>query len=134
MAFAAQTLTRGQANRAGRPGRAASPAAGRMLDAIEGHQQLQIGVYCAVDLDDLTEASTVLASAAGVWFELLAPEYDRRNRLVDLDRGAAHRARIGRGRQTYGEAVLECSFMKSSWRRVSSTKASRGGCCGEYSP
>ena len=93
-AFAAQSLAAGEEDRAGTSPAASAPAAGRMVDAVECRQQLEIGVYGAFNLQHLAEPAAVLACAAGVGAQLLAPEDERRDRLVNLHRGAAHAAGI----------------------------------------
>ncbi len=98
LTFAAQLTSRCQCDRAGAAVLAAFAAARRMVDAVVigtecERRRVEIG-----DLHDLAETAAKLARAAGVRPVFLAPDHDRRDRLVDLGRHVAHAARkCGRG-------------------------------------
>src|SRR5258707_8968482 len=98
-ALAAQLLSRLQSDIAGFAVTAAISAAGRMVYAVEGRQNVERSIDAAADFDDLAETTARAAGAARIRTQLLAPEDQRRLRLRDLDRRAAHAAGIGGGRQ-----------------------------------
>src|SRR5258708_17197458 len=99
-ALAAQLPPGLQPDIAGLAVTAAIAAARRMIDAVERRQNIERRIDAAADLDDLAEAATGAAGTAGIRPQLLAPEDQRRLRLRDLDRRAAHAAGIGGGGQT----------------------------------
>src|SRR5437899_9718924 len=96
--LAAQLLSRLQPDIAGFAVTAAVTAAGRMIDAVEGRQNVERRIDAAADFDDLAETAAGAAGATRIRTQLLAPEDQRRLRLRDLDRRAAYAAGIGRGR------------------------------------
>src|SRR5438094_500750 len=75
-------------------------AAGRMIDAVEGGQDVERRIDAAADFDDLAETAAGAAGAARIRSQLLAPEDQRRLRLRDLDGRAADAAGIGGSRQS----------------------------------
>src|SRR4029077_2417035 len=82
-------------------GRAVAPTiapARRMIDAVECRQNIPRPPDAAADLDDLPMPALRAPGAAGIRPQLLLPEDQRRLALGDLDRRAAHAARIGGGR------------------------------------
>src|SRR5712691_5178115 len=104
-ALAAQLPSGLQSDIAGLAVTAAIAAARRMIDAVERRQNIERRIDAAADLDDLAEAAAGAAGTAGIRPQLLAPEDQRRLRLRDLDRRAAHAAGIGGGGQSVlGEA------------------------------
>ena len=84
------------------------PAAARLaaVAAARGEEHAIAGagrhderrILAEADLDRLAEPAALLAGTARVGAQLLAPDHDRRDRLGDLDRDAAHPAREGSGR------------------------------------
>src|SRR5206468_1659621 len=97
--LAAQLFSRLQADIAGLAVLAAVAAARRMIDAVECSENVERRIDAATDLDDLAEATAAAPCSAGIRTQLLAPEDQRRLRLRDLDRGAAHAAGIGGRRE-----------------------------------
>ena len=56
---------------------AAVAAAGGMVDAVEGGEDLEAAAVRALDLNDLAEPAAVAAGAARVGAKLLAPQRER---------------------------------------------------------
>src|SRR4051812_6116211 len=98
-AFSTQLLAGLQADIAGLAVLAAIATTWRMIDAVECRQDVERRIDAAADLDDLAEAAAGAPRPAGIRTQLLAPEDQRRLRLGDLDRRAAHAAGIGSRRQ-----------------------------------
>src|SRR5262249_11188366 len=71
----------------------------RLVDAVECREDLPTAVDTTADLDDLPMPALRTANAARARAQLLLPEDQRRLALGDLDRRAAHAARISGRRQ-----------------------------------
>src|SRR5215471_17811514 len=95
----------------GRDARAAPPRG--MIDPVERREDVPRSVDPAADLDYLPVAAARASRPTRVGPQFLPPKDERRLALHDLDRGAAHAARIGGCRKpilvgTRAGAAIRC--------------------------
>ena len=88
-----------QRHRAAPAGTAAVAAAGGKLHPFEPGEDAEGGVLAGADFHDLAQAAAILAGAAGILAQLLAPDDQRRDRLGRLHRHVAHAGGERRRRQ-----------------------------------